>query len=82
MLIIDDLLINLPVKGFFGIFKKIHETAEEELYNPEKIKETLTQLNEAYESGEIEKEEFEKLETKLLKRLEIGMERRKKEGGE
>lgn len=77
MLIIDDLLINLPVKGFFGLFKKIHEMALDELYDPGKIKEALNQLNEAYETGEIEKEEFQKYEKKLLKRLEIGTERKK-----
>ena len=30
MFLIDDLL-TLPVKGFLGIFKKIHEMAEQEL---------------------------------------------------
>lgn len=79
MLIVDDLLIKLPVKGFFGLFKKIQEMAEDELYNPEKIKDALAQLNEAYETKEIGKEEFQKLEAKLLKRLEIGVERKKGE---
>lgn len=78
MLIIDDLL-SLPVKGFFGIFKKIHQMAKDELYNPEKIKNALTQLNEAYETGEISKQEFQKQEVELLKRLEIGVERKKGE---
>lgn len=77
MLIVDDLLVNLPVKGFFGLFKKIHEMAMDELYDPEKIKDALARLNEAYEAGEIKKEEFQKLEAKLLKRLEIGAERGK-----
>lgn len=76
MLIVDDLLINLPVKGFFGLFKKIHQMAEDELYDPERIKEALSQLNEVYEAGEIDKEGFQKSETKLLRRLEIATERK------
>lgn len=76
MLILDDLLINLPIKGFFGLFKEIRDMADDELYDPEKIKVSLSQLNDAYEAGEIEKEHFQKQETKLLQRLEIGMERR------
>ena len=76
MLLIDDLLINLPVKGFFGLFKKIHQMAEDELYDPEKIKEALARLNESYEAREIGKEEFEKQEKILLKRLEIGLEKK------
>lgn len=78
MLIVDDLLIKLPAKGFFGLFKKIHEMVEDELYDPEKIKEALARLNEAYEAGEIEKEEFGKQEATLLKRLEIGTERKRR----
>lgn len=74
MLILDDLLA-LPVKGFFELFKKIQEMVGDELYDPERIKDALAQLNEAYEIGEIEKEKFQKYEKKLLERLEIGMER-------
>jgi len=77
--ILDDLLA-LPLKGGLALVKKIRDMAEDELYNPEKIKEALSQLNEAYETGEIEKEEFQKLEAKLLQRLEFGIKR--KEGGE
>lgn len=76
MFIVDDLLIKLPVKGFFGLFKKIQDMAEDELYDPERIKEALVQLNEAYEAEEIEKEEFQRCEKRLLKRLEIGVERK------
>jgi len=75
MLLVDDLLA-LPVKGFFGLFKKIHDMALDELYDPERIKEALGQLNEAYEAKELGKEKFQELEAKLLKRLEIATERR------
>lgn len=72
--ILDDLLM-LPLKGGLALIKKIREMAEDELYDPERIKDALNQLNEAYEAGGIKKEEFEKLEKKLLQRLEIGTER-------
>ena len=77
--ILDDLL-NLPAKLGLDIVEKIRDMAEDELYDPERLKNLLTQLNEAYEAGEIEKEEFQRYEKKLLKRLEIGTERKK--GGE
>jgi len=76
--ILDDLLM-LPLKGGLALVKKIRDMAEDELYDPERIKNLLTELNEAYETKEIEKEEFQRCEKKLLKRLEIGTERK---GGE
>lgn len=78
VLILDDLLM-LPLKSGLALIKKIRDMAEDELYDPERIKNLLAELNEAYETGLIEKEEFQKLETKLLERLEIGTERK---GGE
>jgi len=77
--ILDDLLM-LPLKGGLALVKKVRDMAEDELYDPERIKNLLAELNEAYETGQTEKEEFQKLEAKLLKRLEIGTERKK--GGE
>lgn len=76
--ILDDVLM-LPLKGGLALVKKIRDMADDELYDPERIKEDLARLNEEYEAGNIEKEKFQKVEAKLLKRLEIGTER--KEGG-
>lgn len=75
MLIIDDLL-GLPFKGFFGIFTKIHDMAVGEFYNEEKIQEQILMLQELYDAGEIEKEEYEKKEAELLERLTAARERR------
>lgn len=80
MLILDDLL-SLSVKGFFGIFKKIHEMAEDKLYSQDKIQEEMLALQELYEAGEIGRGEFEQQEAQLLARLEEARERSKK-GGE
>ena len=81
MLIIDDLLINLPVKGFLGIFKKIHEMVDEELYSEDKIQEELLRVSQLYESDQITKEEYQKKEAALLERLTVVREA-KSEGGE
>lgn len=74
--ILDDLLM-LPLKGGLALAQKIRDMAEDELYSPERIKNLLAELNEALEAGMIEEEEFQKLEAELLKRLEIGAERKK-----
>lgn len=59
----------LPVKGFFGVFKKIHEMAEQEL-SERHIQEELMALQLHFELGEINKEEYEIEEEKLLEQLD------------
>ena len=61
MLLIDDLLL-LPVKGFIGIFKKIHEMAEQELSDEGYIRERLMELQLRFELDEISEEEYTKQE--------------------
>lgn len=75
MLIIDDLL-GLAGKGFFGIFTKIHEMAEDELYNKEKIQEQILELQQLYDAGEMNKKDYETKEAELLERLTTARERR------
>ncbi len=75
MLLIDDLL-GLAGKGFVGIFTKIHEMVEDELYNEEKIQEQILTLQQLYDAGEIGKEDYEKKEAELLERLTAARERR------
>ena len=75
MLIIDDLLA-LAGKGFVGIFTKIHDMAEDELYNEEKIQEQILTLQQLYDAEEIGKEDYEKKEAELLERLTAARERR------
>lgn len=75
MLLIDDLL-SLAGKGFVGIFTKIHEMAEDELYNEEKIQEQILTLQLLYDAGEIKREDYEKKEEELLERLNLARERR------
>jgi hypothetical protein len=69
MLLIDDLLL-LPVKGFVGIFKKIHEMAEHELSDEDYIRERLMELQLRFELDEIGGEEYNQKEKELLTRLD------------
>ena len=69
MLPIDDLLL-LPVKGFIGIFKKIHEMAEHELSDEDYIRERLMELQLRFELDEISEEEYTKKENELMARLD------------
>lgn len=70
MLLIDDLLL-LPVKGFVGIFKKIHEIVEHELSDEGYIRERLMELQLRFELNEIGEEEYNQREKELLERLDI-----------
>ncbi|MDA8388673.1 MAG: gas vesicle protein GvpG [Nitrospiraceae bacterium] len=68
MLLVDDLLM-LPLRGFIGIFKKIGEMAETESSDADRIREKLMEARLGFELDEISEEEYEKLETELLARL-------------
>jgi len=69
VLLIDDLLL-LPVKGFIGIFKKIHEMVEQELSDEDYIRERLMELQLRFELDEISEEEYTKQEKELMARLD------------
>jgi hypothetical protein len=69
MLIIDDLLL-LPAKGFMGLFRKIAEVAEEEFTDEGKVKDELMRLHTLFEIDQITEEEHDRMERKLMKRLE------------
>jgi hypothetical protein len=69
VLLIDDLLL-LPIKGFIGIFKKIHEMAERELSDEDYIRERLMELQLKYELDELSDEEYTKQEKELMERLD------------
>jgi hypothetical protein len=69
MLLIDDLLF-LPFKGFKELFKKIADTAEEEVTDEGKVKEELMMAQMQFETDQIDQDEYEKREQQLLKRLD------------
>jgi len=72
MLLIDDILL-LPVKGFFGILKKIHEMAEHELSDENYIRERIMELQLRFELDEISEEEYRLQEKELMQRLNESM---------
>lgn len=80
MFLVDDLLL-LPLKGFMGIFKKIQEMAEMELFDEAHIRERLMTLRLRFELGEISEEEYNKQEKELLMLLDAvrGIEEEEKE---
>jgi len=69
MLLIDDLLL-LPVRGFIGVFKKIHEMAVQELSDEDYIRERLMELQLKFELDEIGEEEYIEQEKELMTRLD------------
>ena len=68
MFLIDDIVLA-PVKGVDHLVKVIHQRAEEELYNPEKIQEELMQLQLQFELDQIDEETYDLQEEALLQRL-------------
>jgi len=69
MFLIDDILLA-PLKGVIWIGKKINEVIEKELHDEGRIKEELMELQQRLEMDEINEEEYEKQEKKLLARLD------------
>ena len=70
MFIIDDILLS-PLKGLMWIAEKIDEIAENELSDEGKLMDDLMQLQLKFELDEIEEEEFDRLESELLDRLDM-----------
>lgn len=68
MLLIDDLLM-LPVKGFMGVFKKIHEMVDHEMSEGH-LQEELMVLQLRLELGEVSEEEYDKEEERLMAHLD------------
>ncbi|MEV6649379.1 gas vesicle protein GvpG [Streptomyces sp. NPDC051219] len=59
-----------PIRGVVWIAEQLHETADRELHDPATIRAQLAELNRALEDGEIDVEEFEREEERLLDLLE------------
>lgn len=68
-----------PLKGLMWLVETLAEHAQRELHDEGKIRKELAQLEQRYELDQITIEDFERLETALLARLNEA--RRMKEGG-
>ncbi|WBB62515.1 gas vesicle protein GvpG [Streptomyces sp. WMMC500] len=64
------LLPLTPVRGVEWVADRLLDVAERELYDPGTLRVQLGELNRAYEAGELDEEEFEREEERLLDLLE------------
>ncbi len=71
-----------PIKAVLWISEQIAEQAEAELYNPEKVRGKLMELELRYDMGEITEEEYLAAEDELLERLNVIRERQRAQQGE
>ncbi len=60
-----------PVKGLVWIAKKVTEQAESELYNADKVRGQLVELELRLDLGEITEQEYLAAEEILLERLRV-----------
>jgi chorismate mutase len=60
-----------PARGVVWLAEQIREHAEEQYYDPARIRAQLEQVDEARRSGEISEEEAAELENELLQRLMV-----------
>ncbi|MBI2851921.1 MAG: gas vesicle protein GvpG [Chloroflexi bacterium] len=80
-----DLLIGVPITMTVQVMEKLRDEIDRErLITEESIKERLQQLQLALQDGELDEEEYERLETHLIERLravrEYQNQRRKADG--
>lgn len=66
-----------PIKAVLWIGDKIAEQAEAEMYNPEKVRGKLMELELRYDMGEITEEEYLAAEDELLEQLSMIRERQR-----
>jgi hypothetical protein len=69
-------LLTFPVSGPLWVIEQIADEAERRLYDEREIRTQLTQLEMAYEDGQISEEELEEAEDVLLDRLREARARR------
>jgi len=69
MFILDDILLA-PLKGLVWIAEKIDEVAEGELSDEDSLMDKLMELQMRFELDEIEEDEYNKLESELLERMD------------
>ena len=58
-----------PVRGVIWLAEQVLEQAEEQFYDPARIRAQLEQVDEARRSGELSEEECVEIENELLQRL-------------
>lgn len=61
--------VLVPVQGVHWLAEKLAEEAERELYDEERVRGQLLELQTRYEQGEMAEEEYDQQERALLERL-------------
>jgi hypothetical protein len=70
MFLLDDILLS-PIKGIVSVCRKVEEAARQDLENQEKgTMFSLSELHRRLETGEIDEQQFDLEETRLLERME------------
>ena len=59
----------VPVRGVMWLAEQVLEQAEEQYYDPARIRAQLEQVDEARRTGELSEEECAEIENELLQRL-------------
>jgi chorismate mutase len=59
----------MPVRGVVWLAEQVLEQAEEQFYDPARIRAQLDRVDEARRSGELSEEECSEIENELLERL-------------
>ncbi|MEU5098421.1 gas vesicle protein GvpG [Streptomyces sp. NPDC020996] len=67
------LLPFAPVRGSAWAIRQALSEAERIYYDPATVRAELAQLEARLEAGEMDEEEFDRMEDELLDRLEIGL---------
>ncbi|WP_055715024.1 gas vesicle protein GvpG [Streptomyces torulosus] len=75
-LITEVLLLPFaPVRGSLWAVRQVLAEAERQYYDPAAVRADLARLEQRLDAGEIDEEEFDRLEDELLERLEISARR-------
>jgi hypothetical protein len=67
-----------PVRGVVWLAEQIRDQAEEQYYDPVRIRAELDRVDEARRTGELSEQECAELENELLQRLMVG----RRQGGD
>ncbi|MFC7360277.1 gas vesicle protein GvpG [Nocardioides astragali] len=69
-----------PLRGTVAVAEQVLHAAEEEFYDPERIRGLLEDVERRRDAGELSEEEAIELEDELIERMVIGANRRRREG--
>ena len=68
-----------PLRGVIWIAEKIQQQAEHELYDENRIRAQLVELELAFETGTIDEDTYARLEEELIERLRVARARKQEE---